>query len=49
MLKLAISKGLPFIYISANSGARMGLAEDVKHTFKAAWNVKNEPDKVGLC
>lgn len=45
VLKLAISKGLSFIYISANSGARMGLAEDVKHTFKAAWNVKNEPDK----
>jgi len=29
--------GLPRIYISANSGARIGLAEEVKSLFKVAW------------
>ena len=35
--KLAQAEGLPCIYISANSGARIGLDEAVKGAFKAAW------------
>ncbi|KAJ3215866.1 acetyl-coenzyme-A carboxylase [Dinochytrium kinnereticum] len=30
-------RGLPRIYISANSGARIGLADEVTSRFKAAW------------
>ncbi|XP_065669761.1 acetyl-CoA carboxylase isoform X2 [Hydra vulgaris] len=45
VLKLAIQNKVPFIYISANSGARIGLAEDMKHIFKVAWNDETHPDK----
>lgn len=37
---------IPRIYISANSGARIGLAEEVKSLFKIAWEDSQEPDKV---
>ncbi|XP_071137494.1 acetyl-CoA carboxylase-like isoform X4 [Mytilus edulis] len=37
--------GYPRIYISANSGARIGLAEEVKHLFKVAWEDNTDPDK----
>lgn len=43
---MARSQGLPFVYISANSGARIGLAEEVKHHFKVAWNDPLAPEKV---
>lgn len=33
------------IYISCNSGARIGLAEEVKSLFKVAWEDSEEPDK----
>jgi acetyl-CoA carboxylase/biotin carboxylase 1 len=33
------------IYIAANSGARIGLAEEVKSLFRIAWEDNNEPDK----
>lgn len=33
------------IYISANSGARIGLAEEVKSLFRVAWEDPEEPDK----
>lgn len=46
VLQLAIKAGVPFIYISANSGARIGLSEEVKHSFKVAWVDKDKPDKV---
>ena len=42
----ARSNGIPFIYISANSGARIGLAEEVKHIFRVAWVEPGCPDKV---
>jgi len=42
-LKLAQTEGLPVVYISANSGARLGLDEQVKHAFKAAWVDPNDP------
>ena len=38
--------GIPRIYISANSGARIGLAEEVKHMVNVAWEDPKEPDKV---
>jgi acetyl-CoA carboxylase/biotin carboxylase 1 len=34
----ARSQGIPRIYMSANSGARIGLAEEVKKVFKVQWN-----------
>ncbi|KAI5726751.1 hypothetical protein M8J76_007892 [Diaphorina citri] len=37
--------GVPRIYISANSGARIGLAEEVKALFKVAWEDPDEPEK----
>ena len=37
--------GLPRVYIAANSGARIGLAEELKHLFKVAWVDEKEPDK----
>lgn len=37
--------GLPRIYLSANSGARIGLAEEVLNLFSVAWNVPDQPDK----
>ena len=38
--------GLPRFYISANSGARIGLAEEIKPLFKIAWIDNNDIDKV---
>ncbi|TFK51885.1 acetyl CoA carboxylase [Heliocybe sulcata] len=37
--------GLPRIYLSANSGARIGLAEEAIGLFSAAWNDKDHPEK----
>ncbi|XP_015432186.1 PREDICTED: acetyl-CoA carboxylase isoform X1 [Dufourea novaeangliae] len=37
--------GIPRIYFSANSGARIGLAEEVKALFRIAWEDENEPEK----
>ncbi|KAF3695826.1 Acetyl-CoA carboxylase 2 [Channa argus] len=35
--ELARTEGIPRIYIAANSGARIGLAEEIKHMFQVAW------------
>ncbi|CAM9927826.1 unnamed protein product, partial [Ectocarpus sp. 4 AP-2014] len=35
--------GLPRIYISSNSGARIGLVEELKPKFKVAWNDESNP------
>ncbi|XP_034397419.1 acetyl-CoA carboxylase isoform X2 [Cyclopterus lumpus] len=35
--ELARAEGIPRIYVSANSGARIGLAEEIKHMFQVAW------------
>jgi len=43
---MARQEGLPRIYISANSGARIGLADEVKSVFKVAWVDPTTPDKV---
>ncbi|XP_014484263.1 PREDICTED: acetyl-CoA carboxylase isoform X1 [Dinoponera quadriceps] len=37
--------GCPRIYFSANSGARIGLAEEVKALFRIAWEDESEPEK----
>ncbi|XP_059611586.1 acetyl-CoA carboxylase [Phlebotomus argentipes] len=42
---LARKKKIPRVYISCNSGARIGLAEEVKALFKVAWEDPDEPDK----
>ncbi|KAH0836414.1 acetyl-CoA carboxylase [Lanmaoa asiatica] len=43
--KYARARGLPRIYLSANSGARFGLAEEVMHLFSCAWNDEAHPEK----
>ncbi|XP_076323761.1 acetyl-CoA carboxylase-like [Tachypleus tridentatus] len=37
--------GIPRLYIAANSGARIGLAEEIKHLFQVAWVDSENPDK----
>jgi acetyl-CoA carboxylase/biotin carboxylase 1 len=38
--ELARKEGIPRIYISANSGARIGLADEVKAKFQISWKGK---------
>lgn len=45
--ELARAEGIPRIYISANSGARIGLAEEIRHMFQVAWVDPSDPYKVG--
>ncbi|KAI7872973.1 acetyl-CoA carboxylase [Spinellus fusiger] len=41
--ELARQLGVPRIYLSANSGARIGLADEMISQFKAAWKNKDNP------
>ncbi|KIK95000.1 hypothetical protein PAXRUDRAFT_413240 [Paxillus rubicundulus Ve08.2h10] len=43
--KYARAHGLPRIYLSANSGARIGLAEEIMDLFLCAWNDDAHPEK----
>ena len=43
--ELARLERVPRIYISANSGARIGLAEELKFLYRIAWNDPNDFDK----
>jgi hypothetical protein len=43
--ELARADGIPRIYLAANSGARIGLAEEVKHRFNVAWVDPADPLK----
>ena len=43
--ELARKEGIPRIYISANSGARIGLAEELKELFQVAWVDPSNSDK----
>jgi len=36
---------VPRIYLAANSGARIGLAEEIKHLFKIRWEDVEDPEK----
>ncbi|KAM3570180.1 hypothetical protein VYU27_007743 [Nannochloropsis oceanica] len=40
----ARAHGLPRIYLAANSGARIGLADSVKAKFKVGWNKEDDPN-----
>lgn len=42
--ELARKLGIPRIYLSANSGARLGLADELMGHFKVAWNDVNKQD-----
>ncbi|XP_062407728.1 acetyl-CoA carboxylase-like [Sardina pilchardus] len=42
---LARQRGVPRLYISANSGARIGLAEEIRQMFQVAWQDPNDPYK----
>ncbi|SCW00349.1 LAFE_0C02234g1_1 [Lachancea fermentati] len=41
----ARKRGIPRIYLSANSGARIGIAEELVPLFKVDWNEKENPAK----
>jgi acetyl-CoA carboxylase/biotin carboxylase 1 len=41
----ARERGLPRIYLSANSGARIGLGEEALNLFSVAWIDKDHPEK----
>ncbi|KAF3986487.1 hypothetical protein FT663_04865 [Candidozyma haemuli var. vulneris] len=43
--ELARSLGIPRIYLSANSGARIGVAEELLPYYKVAWNEEGKPEK----
>ncbi|XP_053864098.1 acetyl-CoA carboxylase 1 isoform X4 [Malaclemys terrapin pileata] len=43
--ELARTEGIPRIYVAANSGARIGLAEEIRHMFHVAWEDPNDPYK----
>ncbi|XP_042344465.1 acetyl-CoA carboxylase isoform X2 [Plectropomus leopardus] len=43
--ELARAEGIPRVYIAANSGARIGLAEELKHMFQVAWIDPADPYK----
>lgn len=41
----ACAKKLPLIYLAANSGARIGVAEEVKSCFKVGWSDESSPER----
>lgn len=41
---LACAKKMPVIYLAANSGARLGVAEEVKACFKVGWSDESSPE-----
>lgn len=43
--ELACIKKLPLIYLAANSGARIGVAEEVKSCFKVGWSDESSPER----
>jgi hypothetical protein len=43
--QLARSLGIPRVHIAVNSGARIGLADEVKQRFKVAWIDRADPNK----
>ncbi|XP_072972493.1 acetyl-CoA carboxylase 1-like isoform X1 [Typha angustifolia] len=42
---LACEKKLPLIYLAANSGARIGVAEEVKSCFRVGWSDESSPER----
>ncbi|XP_025745133.1 acetyl-CoA carboxylase 2 isoform X5 [Callorhinus ursinus] len=43
--EMARAEGIPKIYLAANSGACIGLAEEIKHIFQVAWVDPEDPHK----
>ncbi|KAH9617543.1 hypothetical protein KSS87_000856 [Heliosperma pusillum] len=43
--ELACSKKLPLVYLAANSGARLGVSEEVKACFKVGWSDESSPER----
>ncbi|XP_054857973.1 acetyl-CoA carboxylase 1 isoform X2 [Eublepharis macularius] len=43
--ELARLQGIPRIYVAANSGARIGLAEEIRHMFHVSWEDPGDPYK----
>ncbi|KAK1431271.1 hypothetical protein QVD17_07727 [Tagetes erecta] len=41
---LGCTKKLPMIYLAANSGARIGAAEEVRSCFRIGWSDESNPD-----
>nr|ASZ00207.1 acetyl-CoA carboxylase 2 [Geranium maderense] len=41
---LACTQKLPLIYLAANSGARLGMADEVKACFKVGWSDDSNPE-----
>jgi acetyl-CoA carboxylase/biotin carboxylase 1 len=39
----ARQRGIPRIYLAANSGARIGMADSIKSKFRVAWNKEDDP------
>lgn len=42
---LACDKKLPLIYLAANSGARIGVADEVKACFRVGWSDASSPER----
>ncbi|CAN6604237.1 acetyl-CoA carboxylase [Trichomonascus vanleenenianus] len=42
--ELARKEGIPRVYLSANSGARIGIADELVPLFSVAWNDENKPE-----
>ena len=45
-MNLARTERIPCIYVAANSGARIGLAEEIKPLFRIAWENPEDPEMV---
>ena len=45
-MNLARTERIPCIYVAANSGARIGLAEEIKPLFRIAWQNPEDPEMV---
>nr|AIT59734.1 acetyl-CoA carboxylase [Salvia miltiorrhiza] len=43
--EVACSQRLPLIYLAVNSGARIGVAEEVKSCFKVGWSDETNPER----
>ncbi|KAK4742079.1 hypothetical protein SAY87_000080 [Trapa incisa] len=42
---LACAEKLPLIYLAANSGARLGVAEEVRARFRVGWSDESNPER----
>lgn len=42
---VACAQKIPLIYLAANSGARIGAAEEVKSCFKVGWSDESNPER----